>query len=103
MLPHYAVIEAASALQAIARPVFTVSGAIDEVRLYRGDQVRASIFKPTSGRPGIWRAGSGTATANTPEEAVRRALDPQRKHTRSPQETQQFRHFRSRAIAVEAA
>jgi hypothetical protein len=98
-----AVIEAATALQAIAPPVFTASGAIDEVHLYRGGQLQASMFKPTSGGVGIWRAGSDTAAANTPEEAVKRALDPQRKHTRSPQETQQIRHFRNKATAVEAA
>jgi hypothetical protein len=97
-----AVIEAATALQAIARPVFTASGAIDEVYLYRGGQLRASIFKPTSGRLGIWRAGSGAARADTPEEAVRRTLDPDcnghrgrhwrslRKHTRDPRKSATF-------------
>jgi hypothetical protein len=63
--------------------VITHKGVADEVHLFRGRRLVASIFKPTSGRLGIWRRVDGyTATANTPAEAVRRALDPLRKHTR---------------------
>jgi hypothetical protein len=92
-----AIIEAATALRAIARPVFTATGAIDEVHLYRDGQLRASIFKPTYGRLGIWRAESGAApaTANTPAEAVRRALDPLRKHTRKLPKTAEIGHLSS--------
>jgi hypothetical protein len=83
-----AVIEAAAALAAVAVPVFTAAGAVDEVHLYRGGKLRASIFKPATGRLGIWRSVCDQVTANTPEEAVRRAIDPLRKRTRKPAKAQ---------------
>jgi hypothetical protein len=77
-----AIIQAANDSGAVAS-VMTHKGVADEVHLFRGRKLVASIFKPTSGRLGIWRrADNHTATANTPAEAVRRALDPLRKHTR---------------------
>ena len=77
-----AIIEAAEALGSVARPVFARTGAADEVHLFRDGAVQASIFVPTTGRLGIWRSDTDQATANTPAEAVRRALDPLRKRTR---------------------
>jgi hypothetical protein len=78
-----AIIEAAKALGAVACPVTIMrTGATDEVHLFRDGAARASIFVPATGRLGIWRSDTDQVTANTPGEAVRRALDPLRKHTR---------------------
>ena len=76
-----AITEAAEALGAVACPVLGRTGAADEVHLFRDGALRASIFVPTTGRLGIWRSDTDQVTANTPTEAVRRALDPLRKHT----------------------
>jgi hypothetical protein len=78
-----AITEAAKTLGAVARPVIVIrTGATDEVHLFRDGALRASIFVPTTGRLGIWRSDTDQATANTPAEAARRALDPVRKYTR---------------------
>jgi hypothetical protein len=78
-----AIIEVAKALGAVACPVIVIqTGATDEVHLFRDGALQASIFVPTTGRLGIWRSDTDQATANTPAEAVRRALDPVRKYTR---------------------
>lgn len=71
----------AAARGAWAGPVFRHDGKIGEVFLYRGGGLVASIFTPKGGRIGIWRP-SGEALANTVKDAVKRALDPLRKHTR---------------------
>jgi hypothetical protein len=79
---------------AVACPVLTRTGAVDEVHLFRNGGAQASIFMPMTGRVGIWRADGDPATANTPEEAVRRALDPLRKHTRKPCEIMEYQRLR---------
>jgi hypothetical protein len=77
-----AITEAAGALVAVACPVFARIGAADQVHLFHDGAVRASIFVTATGRLGIWRSDTDQVTVNTPLEAVRRALDPLRKHTR---------------------
>ena len=88
-----AIIQAAAQHGAVARPVLTRTGAVDEVHLFRNGGAQASIFMPMTGRVGIWRADGDPATANTPEEAVRRAL-PQRKHTRKPCEVMEYQRLK---------
>ena len=97
-----AIASEAASLGAVACPVFN-NGKVDEVHLFKNQQLVASIFVPITGRIGVWRGDADQVCANTPTEAVRRALDPLRKHTRSLRETQQIRRKRHRAIAVEAA
>jgi hypothetical protein len=97
-----AIIRATALCGSHASPVFTRTGAVDEVHLYRGGGLQASIFKPTAGRLGIWRSDTDQATANTPEEAVRRALDPLRKRTRSVCESTQNQRVTDDMFALEA-
>ena len=66
-------------------------------------QLVASIFVPITGRIGVWRGDADQVCANTPVEAVRRALDPQRKHTRSLREAEQIRRKPRSGITAEAA
>lgn len=75
-----AIMAAAARFGAVACPVFR-KGRVDEVHLLRGGQLRASIFSPAEGRIAIWRVGDSEAVANTPFQAVQRALDPLRKNT----------------------
>jgi hypothetical protein len=75
-----AIIAAAATFGAVACPVFR-KGRVDEVHLFREGQLRASIFSSAEGRIAIWRLGGSEAVANTPFQAVQRALDPLRKNT----------------------
>jgi hypothetical protein len=75
-----AIMAAAATFGAVVCPVFR-KGRVDEVHLFRGGQLRASIFSPAEGRVGIWRVDGSEAVANTPFQAVQRALDPLRKNT----------------------
>jgi hypothetical protein len=75
-----AIMAAAATFGAAACPVFR-KGRVDEVHLFRGGQLRASIFSPAEGRIGIWRVDGSEAVANTPFQAVQRVLDPLRKNT----------------------
>jgi hypothetical protein len=77
-----AVIREATSRGVVACPVFTNKGAVDEVHLFNGSAMAASIFVPETGRIGIWRNDADQVTANTPAEAVRRALHPRQEHTR---------------------
>jgi hypothetical protein len=95
-----AITEAAEALGAVACPVVGRAGAADEVHLFRDGALRASIFVPTTGRLGIWRSDTDQAIANTPTEAVRRALDPLRKHTHRPSKVAEIRHPYGPGIAL---
>lgn len=97
-----AVVREAASLGAVACPVFN-NGKVDEVHLFRNQQLAASIFVPITGRIGVWRGDADQVCANTPAEAVRRALDPQRKHTRGLRETQQIHRKRHRVIIAQAA
>lgn len=76
-----AIIREALSLDAFAAPVINRKGALDEVFLYRDGKLQASIFSPLEGRIGVWRSDRDQVLANTPQEGVRRALEPQRKNT----------------------
>jgi hypothetical protein len=98
-----AIILAAPNHGAVACPVFARTGTVDEVHLFRNGGIQASIFKPTSGRLGIWRSDTDQAAANTAEEAVRRALDPMRKRTRKVRQSTENQRVGETRVALEAA
>ena len=98
-----AIILAAPNHGAVACPVFARTGTVDEVHLLRDGGLQASIFKPTSGRLGIWRSDTDQAAANTAEEAVRRALDPMRKRTRKVRQSTVNQRVGETPAVLEAA
>lgn len=69
-----AVIAAATLMGAVACPAFSRTGRADEVHLFQGGQVQASIFRPAKGRLGVWRVNGSEAEAATAVEAVQIAL-----------------------------
>ena len=87
-----AIVTAAEARGAYASPVLNlVKGITDEVFLYRGGALVATVFRTTPGRLHVWRQdGGGIALAPDVETAVERALDPLRKQQRKAPKPQQI-------------
>ncbi len=75
-----AIVAAATSQNTVACPVFN-RGCIDEVHLFHGGELVASLLSPGEGHIGVWHPGGRVALASSPAKGVDGALrNPTRTH-----------------------